>query len=39
MSASSVDALTRASFYFYNNKDDVDKLILGLEKVIEVFSK
>lgn len=39
MSASSVDALTRASFYFYNSKEDVNRLILGLEKVIEVFSK
>lgn len=30
-------ASTRASFYIYNDKKDVDALILGLEKVKEVF--
>lgn len=32
-----VAATIRASFAFYNSKEDVDKLILGLEKVREVF--
>lgn len=30
-------ATTRASFYVYNNKSDVDRLIEGLEKVRRVF--
>lgn len=30
-------ATTRASFYIYNDKDDVDSLIKGLEKVKRVF--
>jgi len=30
-------ASTRASFYIYNDKKDVDALILGLEKVKKVF--
>lgn len=32
-----VPATARASFYLYNNKEDVDKLIEGLEKVREIF--
>lgn len=34
-----VTALTRASFYFYNTKDDVDALIINLKKVQDIFSK
>jgi cysteine desulfurase/selenocysteine lyase len=30
-------ATTRASFYVYNDKDDVDRLVEGLEKVRSVF--
>ena len=30
-------ATTRASFYFYNTRDDVDSLIAGLEKAADVF--
>jgi cysteine desulfurase/selenocysteine lyase len=30
-------ASTRASFYLYNDKADVDVLVRGLEKVREVF--
>lgn len=33
-----VDATCRASFYIYNTKADVDKLITGLQKVREVFA-
>jgi cysteine desulfurase/selenocysteine lyase len=32
-----ISATTRASFYLYNNKTDVDALVTGLKKVIEVF--
>ncbi len=32
-----VAATNRASFYIYNTKDDVDKLILSLDKVSELF--
>ncbi|MFB5630067.1 MAG: cysteine desulfurase [Nitrosopumilaceae archaeon] len=32
-----VAATNRASFYIYNTKDDVDKLIKSLEKVAELF--
>ena len=31
--------LARASFYIYNDKSDVDRLILGLRKVQEVFGR
>lgn len=34
-----VPALTRASFYFYNTKDDVDALIINLKKVQNIFSR
>jgi cysteine desulfurase/selenocysteine lyase len=30
-------AVTRASFYFYNSKEDVDELIKGIEEVKKVF--
>lgn len=33
-----ISATTRASFAFYNTKEEVDKLIEGLHKVREVFS-
>jgi cysteine desulfurase/selenocysteine lyase len=32
-----VAATARASFAFYNNRDDVDRLIAGLEKAVEIF--
>jgi len=32
-----VAATNRASFYIYNTKDDVDKLIQSLAKVSELF--
>ena len=33
------DSTCRASFYFYNSKDDVDKLVDGLKKAYEMFRK
>jgi len=33
-----VPATTRASFAFYNTKDEVDALISGIERTIEVFA-
>jgi cysteine desulfurase/selenocysteine lyase len=32
-----VDATVRASLAFYNNRDDLDRLVAGVEKVKEVF--
>jgi cysteine desulfurase/selenocysteine lyase len=32
-----IPATTRASFYFYNNFNDIDKLIAGLKKVEEIL--
>jgi cysteine desulfurase/selenocysteine lyase len=32
-----VPATARASFAFYNTKDEVDRLIAAVRKVIEVF--
>ena len=32
-----IDSTCRASFYFYNTKQDVDKLIDGLKKVYDMF--
>jgi cysteine desulfurase/selenocysteine lyase len=32
-----VAATARASFAFYNNQDDVDRLIAGLKKAVEIF--
>lgn len=32
-------SLTRISLYFYNDKEDVNMLINGLKKVIEIFDK
>ena len=34
-----VPATCRASFYIYNTKADVDRLILGLNKTYEMFKK
>ena len=34
-----IDSTCRASFYFYNTKEDVDRLVLGLEKVYKMFEK
>jgi cysteine desulfurase/selenocysteine lyase len=32
-----IAATARASFAFYNNQDDVDRLLAGLEKAVEIF--
>ena len=34
-----IDSTCRASFYFYNTKGDVDKLIAGLNKAYNMFRK
>ena len=34
-----IDSTCRASFYFYNTKEDVDRLIKGLEKAYNIFRK
>ena len=34
-----IDSTCRASFYFYNTKEDVDRLVAGLEKVYNMFEK
>lgn len=34
-----IDSTCRASFYFYNTKEDVDKLVLALNKAYEMFKK
>lgn len=34
-----IDSTCRASFYFYNTKEDVDKLIKGLAKAYHMFRK
>lgn len=34
-----IDSTCRASFYFYNTKDDVDKLVKALNKAYEMFKK
>ena len=34
-----IDSTCRASFYVYNTKEDVDKLIAGLNKAYEMFKK
>lgn len=34
-----IDSTCRASFYFYNTKDDVDKLVEALKKAYEMFRK
>ncbi len=34
-----VDSTCRASFYFYNTKQDVDRLVASLQKTYEMFKK
>ena len=34
-----IDSTCRASFYFYNTKEDVDRLIKGLNKAYNMFEK
>ena len=34
-----IDSTCRASFYFYNTKDDVDKLVDALKKAYDMFKK
>ena len=34
-----IDSTCRASFYLYNNKEDVDSLVNGLNKAYEMFKK
>ncbi len=34
-----IDSTCRASFYFYNSKEDVDKLISALNKAYNIFKK
>jgi cysteine desulfurase/selenocysteine lyase len=34
-----ISATTRASFYFYNTKEEIDKLVSGLKKVKEIFAR
>ena len=34
-----IDSTCRASFYFYNTKEDVDKLVSALNKAYDIFKK
>lgn len=34
-----IPASVRASFYLYNDEEDVDKLVKGLQKVMKIFKK
>lgn len=34
-----IDSTCRASFYFYNTKQDVDKLVKALNKAYSIFEK
>ena len=34
-----IDSTCRASFYFYNTKEDVDKLVAALDKAYKMFEK
>lgn len=34
-----IDSTCRASFYFYNTKEDVDNLVKGIEKAYNIFKK
>lgn len=34
-----IDSTCRASFYFYNDKEDVDRLVWALKKAYEMFKK
>ena len=33
------DSTCRASFYFYNTKEDVDRLVMALKKAYQMFEK
>ena len=39
MSYIKVDSTCRASFYMYNNKEDVDRLVEGLNAIYQKFQK
>ena len=34
-----IDSTCRASIYFYNTKEDIDKLVVGLKKAYKMFEK
>ena len=34
-----IDSTCRASFYIYNTKEDVDKLVIALNKAYNMFKK
>ena len=34
-----IDSTCRASLYFYNTKEDIDKLVYGLDKAYDMFKK
>ena len=34
-----MDSTCRASLYFYNTKEDIDKLVEGIKKAYGVFEK
>lgn len=34
-----IDSTCRASFYFYNTKEDVDNLVNALKKAYDMFKK
>lgn len=34
-----IDSTCRASFYLYNTKEDVDKLVYGIKKAYDMFKK
>lgn len=34
-----IDSTCRASFYIYNTKEDIDRLVMGLEKTYTMFKK
>ena len=34
-----IDSTCRASFYFYNTKEDVDRLVKALDKSYNMFKK
>lgn len=34
-----IDSTCRASFYFYNTKEDVDRLVNALKKAYNIFEK
>ncbi len=39
ISSYGLEGLTRASFYFYNTREEIDKLIAGIIKVTRMFAK